>query len=90
MLHLVALFSGTKCNPKDYDQGEVTTEFPSLRFTLEGGIMKSDLKFTGPTLFGPLHNWLHDLAVALGLIPPPLQPVPIPTEDDRRRQKPRR
>jgi hypothetical protein len=40
---------------------------------------------------GNLYNWLHDLGVALGLIPPPLQPVPIPTEkDDRRRQQPRR
>ncbi|WPP01198.1 PA1414 family protein [Pseudomonas sp. HR96] len=47
--------------------------------------MKSDLFSSGQ-----LYNWLHDLAVALGLIPPPLQPVPIPTEDDRRRQKPRR
>ncbi|MGI4838410.1 MAG: PA1414 family protein [Janthinobacterium lividum] len=37
----------------------------------------------------PLYNWLHDLAVALGLVPPPLQPVPIPTED-KRRQPPRR
>ena len=53
---------------------------PSLRFSLKGGIMK-----------GNLYNWLHDLGVALGLIPPPLQPVPIPTEkDDRRRQQPRR
>ncbi|WP_338050235.1 PA1414 family protein [Pseudomonas typographi] len=37
-----------------------------------------------------LFNWLHDLGVALGLIPPPLHPVPIPTEDDRRRQQPPR
>ncbi|WP_296252075.1 PA1414 family protein [Pseudomonas sp. UBA4194] len=40
---------------------------------------------------GNLHNWLHDLAVALGLVPPPMQPVPIPTdEENRRRQRPRR
>ncbi|MFF7708563.1 PA1414 family protein [Pseudomonas sp. NPDC007930] len=37
-----------------------------------------------------LFNWLHDLGVALGLIPPPLQPVPIPTEEDRRRRPPPR
>ncbi|WP_329604778.1 PA1414 family protein [Pseudomonas fulva] len=37
-----------------------------------------------------MNNWLHDLGVALGLIPPPLQPVPIPTEDERRRRENRR
>ncbi|WP_306092855.1 PA1414 family protein [Pseudomonas sp. R5(2019)] len=36
-----------------------------------------------------MHNWLHDLAVALGLIPPPLQPVPIPTEEEKRRRQTR-
>nr|WP_314875977.1 PA1414 family protein [uncultured Pseudomonas sp.] len=38
----------------------------------------------------PLFNWLHDLAVALGLIPPPLQPVPIPTDEGQRKRQPRR
>ncbi len=37
-----------------------------------------------------LYNWLHDLAVALGLIPPALQPVPIPADEDKRRRQPRR
>lgn len=38
-----------------------------------------------------LFNWLHDLAAALGLIPAPLQPIPIPIKDDRRRRpQPRR
>ncbi len=37
-----------------------------------------------------LYNWLHDLGVALGLIPPPLQPIPIPVEDKDRRRQPRR
>ncbi|WP_317629785.1 PA1414 family protein [Pseudomonas alabamensis] len=37
-----------------------------------------------------MNNWLHDLAVALGLVPPPLQPVPIPTDDKRRRPGQRR
>ncbi|WP_313740688.1 PA1414 family protein [Pseudomonas sp.] len=37
-----------------------------------------------------MHNWLHDLGVALGLIPPPLQPVPIPTDEQRKRQPRRR
>ena len=32
-----------------------------------------------------LQTWLHDLGVALGLIEPPMQPVPIPVEDPRRR-----
>lgn len=34
-------------------------------------------------------NWLHDLAVALGLIPP-MQPVPIPSDDEKRKRQPRR
>ncbi len=34
-----------------------------------------------------LQTWLHDLGVALGLIEPPLQPVPIRTDDDRRRRQ---
>lgn len=37
-----------------------------------------------------LQTWLHDLGVALGLIEPPLQPVPIPAEDQRRRTPRRR
>ncbi|EST16375.1 PA1414 family protein [Pseudomonas fulva] len=37
-----------------------------------------------------LYNWLHDLGVALGLIPPPLQPVPIPTDEKQRPRQPRR
>ncbi|WP_281169472.1 PA1414 family protein [Pseudomonas cremoricolorata] len=37
-----------------------------------------------------MYNWFHDLAVALGLIPPPLQPVPIPSDEDSRRRQPRR
>ncbi|WP_325101010.1 MULTISPECIES: PA1414 family protein [unclassified Pseudomonas] len=38
----------------------------------------------------PMSNWLHDLGVALGLIPPPLQPVPIPSDENARRRQPRR
>ncbi|WP_325062743.1 PA1414 family protein [Pseudomonas massiliensis] len=34
---------------------------------------------------GKLFNWLHDLAVALGLVPP-MQPVPIPVDDKRKRR----
>ncbi|WP_313455749.1 PA1414 family protein [Pseudomonas sp.] len=37
-----------------------------------------------------LFNWLHDLGVALGLIPPPLQPVPISTDEEQRRRQARR
>ncbi|MEJ5864517.1 MULTISPECIES: PA1414 family protein [Pseudomonas] len=37
-----------------------------------------------------LYNWLHDLAVALGLLPPPLQPVPIPSDEEQRKRQPRR
>ncbi|UVJ45308.1 hypothetical protein NVV94_06965 [Pseudomonas sp. LS1212] len=37
-----------------------------------------------------LFNWLHDLAVALGLIAPPLQPVPIPPDEEKRQRQPRR
>jgi hypothetical protein len=51
----------------------------AVRLTREGGSMKK-----------PLFNWLHDLAVALGLIPPPLQPVPIPTDEEQRKRQPRR
>lgn len=37
-----------------------------------------------------LQEWLHDVGVALGLIEPPkLQPIPVRTNDDKRRQ-PRR
>lgn len=43
----------------------------------------------GHVMQDKLFNWLHDLAVALGLIPP-MQPVPIPTEDERKRRQPRR
>ena len=28
-----------------------------------------------------IQNWLHDLGVALGLIEPPLQPIPIRTDN---------
>jgi hypothetical protein len=45
----------------------------------EGGIMKEKIQ-----------NWLHDLGVALGLIEPPLQPVPIRTDDEQRRRQQRR
>jgi len=51
----------------------------AVRLTREGGSMKK-----------PLFNWLPDLAVALGLIPPPLQPVPIPTDEEQRKRQPRR
>lgn len=37
-----------------------------------------------------MYNWLHDLAVALGLVPPPLQPVPIPTDEEQRKRQSRR
>ncbi len=37
---------------------------------------------------GNSFNWLHDLGVALGLIPPPLQPIPIPSDDENRRRRP--
>ncbi|WP_369987535.1 PA1414 family protein [Pseudomonas xanthosomatis] len=37
-----------------------------------------------------MYNWLHDLAVALGLLPPPLQPVPIPNDEEQRKRQPRR
>ena len=47
-----------------------------MRLTRQGGIMNK-----------PLSNWLHDLAVALGLIPPPLQ---IPTDEEQRKRQPRR
>jgi hypothetical protein len=50
-----------------------------VRLTRQGGIMKNQM-----------FNWLHDLAVALGLIPPPLQPVPIPTDEEQRKRQPRR
>ena len=50
-----------------------------MRLTRQGGIMNK-----------PLSNWLHDLAVALGLIPPPLQPVPIPTDEEQRKRQQRR
>ena len=33
-----------------------------------------------------LQTWLHDLGVALGLLEPPMQPVPIPVEDPRERK----
>ncbi|MGV8917434.1 MAG: PA1414 family protein [Pseudomonas sp.] len=41
---------------------------------------------------GKLQDWLHDLGVALGLIErPKLQPIPVRTGDDKRRQqRPRR
>ena len=35
-------------------------------------------------------TWRHDSGVALGLIEPPLQPVPIPVDDTRRRPQRRR
>lgn len=34
-----------------------------------------------------IQNWLDDLGVALGLIEPPLQPVPIRTDDEQRRPR---
>ncbi|WP_267464134.1 PA1414 family protein [Pseudomonas neuropathica] len=37
-----------------------------------------------------IQNWLQDLGVALGLIEPPLQPVPIRTDDEQRRRQQRR
>ena len=37
-----------------------------------------------------IQNWLHDLGVALGLIEPPLQPVPIRTDDEQRRRQGKR
>ena len=38
-----------------------------------------------------LQDWLHDLGVALGLIErPKLQPIPVRTDGDKRRQCPRR
>ncbi|MFJ7142958.1 PA1414 family protein [Pseudomonas protegens] len=37
-----------------------------------------------------LQSWLHDLGVALGLIEPPLQPVPISTDEELRRRQQRR
>ncbi|WP_141230148.1 MULTISPECIES: PA1414 family protein [Pseudomonas] len=38
-----------------------------------------------------LQDWLHDLGVALGLIErPKLQPVPVRTDDDKRRRQPQR
>ncbi|OLS61651.1 hypothetical protein PSEMO_34640 [Pseudomonas putida] len=46
--------------------------------TLKGDLMKNLMM-----------NWLHDLAVALGLIPP-MQPVPIPADEEKRRRQPRR
>jgi len=46
--------------------------------TLKGDFMKNLMM-----------NWLHDLAVALGLIPP-MQPVPIPSDDEKRKRQPRR
>jgi len=37
-----------------------------------------------------IQNWLHDLGVALGLIEPPMQPIPIRTDDEQRRRQPHR
>ncbi len=37
-----------------------------------------------------LQSWLHDVGVALGLVEPPLQPVPIPVDEPRRRPQRRR
>lgn len=50
-----------------------------MRLTRQGGITRNQM-----------FNWLHDLGVALGLIPPPLQPVPIPTDEEQRKRQPRR
>ncbi len=44
----------------------------------------------GDVMKNALYNWLHDLAVALGLIPPPLQPVPIPSDEEQRKRQPRK
>ncbi|CAH0182822.1 hypothetical protein ACVK1X_005144 [Pseudomonas sp. PvR086] len=63
----------------DYYQCEGATELRPLGTTLKGGIMKEKIQ-----------NWLHDLGVALGLIEPPLQPVPIRTDDEQRRRQQRR
>ncbi len=63
----------------DYYQCEGATEFSAARHYPEGGTMKEKIQ-----------NWLHDLGVALGLIEPPLQPVPIRTDDEQRRRQPRR
>jgi hypothetical protein len=41
------------------------------------------------TMKEKIQNW-HDLGVALGLIEPPLQPVPIRTDDEQRRRQQRR
>lgn len=51
-----------------------------LSISLKGGYMDTKLQ-----------DWLHDLGVALGLIErPKLQPVPVRTDDKRRRQPQRR
>ena len=63
----------------DYYQCKGATEFWPLGTTLKGGTMKEKIQ-----------NWLHDLGVALGLIEPPLQPVPIRTDDEQRRRQQRR
>ena len=47
-----------------------------LALSKEGSVMKEKIQ-----------NWLHDLGVALGLIEPPLQPIPIRTDDEQRRPR---
>jgi hypothetical protein len=42
------------------------------------------------TMKEKIQNWLHDLGVALGLIEPPMQPIPIRTDDEQRRRQQRR
>ncbi|MHA6493874.1 PA1414 family protein [Pseudomonas borbori] len=42
-------------------------------------------------MIAKLHNALHDLLVALGLLDrPQLQPIPVRNDDSRRPQSPRR
>jgi len=53
------------------------TESQSSSISLKGGVMNSKLQ-----------DWLHDLGVALGLIErPKLQPIPVRTDDERRRPR---
>jgi hypothetical protein len=55
-------------------------EDQSSSISLKGGFMNTKLQ-----------DWLHDLGVALGLIErPKLQPIPVRTDDKRRRQPQRR
>ena len=55
-------------------------EVQSSSISLKGGFMNTKLQ-----------DWLHDLGVALGLIErPKLQPIPVRTDDKRRRQPQRR